>query len=156
MRRNDKEIKDRTEIEAIIRRAQVCRLAMCDGSQPYVVPMCFGLLGDSLYFHSATEGRKLDILRANPRVCVEFDIDAEVLLAPTSCKIGMRYRSVIGVGRATVVEDIEEKRRGLEAIVRQYADLTDMMPDDALARVVVIKVAIEEMTGKQSGYPAVG
>ena len=155
MRRNDKAITDKAEMISIIRRARVCRLAMCDGEQPYVVPMCFGLLDDHIYFHCAAEGRKLDILRANPRVCVEFAIDQEIVPAPVSCKIGMRYRSVIGFGTAAIVESIEEKRRGLTAIVRQYAEMTDIIPDEALARTVIIKVSIQELTGKSSGYATV-
>jgi nitroimidazol reductase NimA-like FMN-containing flavoprotein (pyridoxamine 5'-phosphate oxidase superfamily) len=152
MRRNDKAITERAAMLSIIRRAQVCRLAMCAGEQPYVVSLCFGLLGDCLYFHCASAGRKLDTLRANPRVCVEFAIDQEVVFAPVSCKMSMRYRSVIGFGTAAIVENAEEKRRGMEAIVRQYAEMTDTIPDAALARIVVLKVSIEELTGKSSGY----
>jgi nitroimidazol reductase NimA-like FMN-containing flavoprotein (pyridoxamine 5'-phosphate oxidase superfamily) len=152
MRRNDKAITDRAALLSIIRRAQVCRLAMCDGDQPYVVPLCFGLLGDSVYIHCASAGRKLDILRANPRVCVEFAIDQEIVFAPVSCKMSMRYRSVIGFGTAAIVENAEEKRRGIAAIVRQYAEMTDIIPDEALACIVVLKVNIEELTGKSSGY----
>lgn len=152
MRRNEKAITDPTGIEGIIRRAQVCRLAMCDGDQPYVVPMCFGLVEDKLYLHCATTGRKLDILRVNPKVCVEFDIDQEVVPAPTACRIGMKYRSVIGCGTASIVEEPEEKRQGMTAIVLQYADHCDDLPEEALNRTLLIRVDIKEFTGKQSGY----
>lgn len=155
MRRNDKAITDKAELIAIIRRSQVCRLALCDGDQPYIVPMCFGLLDDDLYFHCATEGCKLDILRTNPRVCVEFDIDQEIVPASVSCKIGMRYRSVIGFGTASFVDDVREKRRGLEAIVLQYTEMSDFIPDEALVHIVVLKVSLQELTGKVSGYAAI-
>lgn len=68
MRRKEREICDPEEMESIISRACVCRLAMCEGYAPYVVPLCFGYEGEYLYFHSATEGRKLEILKKNPRV----------------------------------------------------------------------------------------
>ncbi|MHB0935992.1 MAG: pyridoxamine 5'-phosphate oxidase family protein [Armatimonadota bacterium] len=152
MRRADKAITDLTEIEAIIRRAQVCRLGMCDGSRPYIVPMCFGLTENRLYLHSAGEGHKIDVLRVNPNVCVEFDIDQEVVPAPAACRIGMKYRSVIGYGTATIVEDPEEKRRGLEAIVLQYADRCEGMTEQAVAHTTIIRVDVQEFTGKQSGY----
>ncbi|MHB9022876.1 MAG: pyridoxamine 5'-phosphate oxidase family protein [Armatimonadota bacterium] len=152
MRRNEKAITDNSELEAIIRRSHVCRVAMCDGVQPYIVPMCFGLLDGKLYFHAATEGRKLDILRINQRVCVEFDIDQEIVMAPVSCNIAMRYRSVIGFGTAVIVEDAEEKRIGLEAVVLQYVKECTPFPAEMLERTMVIRVALEEMTGKKSGY----
>ena len=65
MHRNDKEIKDVAAIEGVLRAAKVCRLGLCDGDRPYVVALCFGYDGDALYFHSAGQGKKLDILRKN-------------------------------------------------------------------------------------------
>ena len=156
MRRNDREITDKSAIEDIIRRSLVCRLGMCDDGQPYVVPLCFGYLDGALYFHSALEGRKLDALRANPRVCVEFDIDQRIAPAATLVQNTMHYRSVIGFGMATFVEDPDEKRRGLLAIVEQYTEMTETLPDEALPRVAVIKVTLEELTGKGHGYPTGG
>ena len=152
MRRADKAITDPAQIEAIIRRAQVCRLGLCQGEQPYIVPMCFGLVENRLYLHCAAEGHKIDVLSVNPNVCVEFDIDQEIVPAPSACRISMKYRSVIGFGTATVVDDPEEKRRGLEAIVLQYADRCEGMSEQAVARTTVIRVDIQEFTGKQSGY----
>ncbi len=67
MRRNDSEITDRKDIDGIIRRCRVCRLAMCDGSQPYIVPLSFGYDGSFLYFHTAREGRKIDIIKRNKK-----------------------------------------------------------------------------------------
>ena len=72
MRRQEREISDRAAIDAIIRACQVCRLGMVDGDLPYIVPMSFGYDGRALYFHCATQGRKLDVLRRRPRVCFEF------------------------------------------------------------------------------------
>jgi len=71
MRRSEREIKDTGEIEAVIRQAQVCRVAFAAGDSPYIVPVSFGYQDSCLYFHSAPEGRKMDILRLNPRVCFE-------------------------------------------------------------------------------------
>ncbi|MCJ7619404.1 MAG: pyridoxamine 5'-phosphate oxidase family protein, partial [Anaerolineae bacterium] len=66
MRRAEREIKDREAIEDILRRATVCRLAVCDGNVPYVVPLSFGYADNCLYFHSAREGRKIETIKANP------------------------------------------------------------------------------------------
>ena len=111
MRRADKEIKDRSEIEAVLREAKVCRIAMCRGDEPYVVPVVFGYEEGAIYFHSATEGKKLDMLKANPRVCFEVDVDVEVVVGKVPCASGVKYRSVIGWGRAEFIEDEEEKAK---------------------------------------------
>lgn len=151
MRRADKAINDPAEIEAIIRRAQVCRLGLCDGNQPYIVPMCFGLVENRVYLHCADKGHKIDVLHVNTNVCVEFDIDQEVVPGPSACRIGMKYRSVIGFGTAAFVDDPEEKRRGLEAMVLQYADRCEGMSEQAVAHTTVIRVDVAEFTGKESG-----
>ena len=102
MRRKDREISDLGEIESIIQRSDICRLAFCDRGKPYVVPLCFGYRQGALYFHSAREGRKLDMIRNNSLVCFEMDIDQELIRSIDRCS--MRYRSVIGSGLARIVE----------------------------------------------------
>ncbi|MGW8186537.1 MAG: pyridoxamine 5'-phosphate oxidase family protein, partial [Desulfobacterales bacterium] len=104
MRRKDKEISDRDEIELIIEKALVCRLAMVDEAEPYLVPLCFGFRNNTLFFHSAAEGKKLGLLRKNPRVCFELDCDTEVRTGEKACDFSMRYRSVIGFGTVAFVE----------------------------------------------------
>ncbi|NMC96524.1 MAG: pyridoxamine 5'-phosphate oxidase family protein, partial [Deltaproteobacteria bacterium] len=74
MRKKERAIKDRKDIDGIIRRCRVCRLAMSDDDQPYIIPLNFGYDGFCLYFHAAPEGRKIDILKRNNRVGFEFDI----------------------------------------------------------------------------------
>lgn len=151
MRRSEKEITQRADIEAIIRKARVCRLGLAAGGQPYVVPMCFGYRQKVLYLHGAHEGRKMEIIRQNPRVCFEFDLGVAIIKASSSCGWGMRYQSVIGFGRAEVLVDEEEKRQGLEIIFGQYSDRPAQFTEQAVKATTVIRVAVEEMTGKQSG-----
>jgi nitroimidazol reductase NimA-like FMN-containing flavoprotein (pyridoxamine 5'-phosphate oxidase superfamily) len=152
MRRKDKAIQDRDEIEGIIHSSLVCRLALSDDNRPYVVPLSFGYRDDTLYFHSAAEGRKVEILKKNSTVCFEFDVDHEVVEGEKACKWSMKYRSVIGFGKASFVDDPEEKRKGLDAILEHYSGDLLEVPEAALENIVVIKVEIESMTGKQSGY----
>ena len=71
MRRKDKEIKDKEVIESIIKRATVCRIALSENNVPYIVPLSFGYKDNCLYFHSAPEGRKIDIIKQNNNVCFE-------------------------------------------------------------------------------------
>ena len=150
MRRSEREITDRTEIEEIIRKASICRLALSDNGTPYIVPVCFGYENDTLYFHSATEGRKLDILKRNNRVCFEMDIETKLAMAEKGCTCGMKYRSVIGFGTASVVEDQAGKQKGLDTIMRQYSGPEGDYSQEALNRTTVIKVEIESLTGKQA------
>ena len=152
MRRKDREITDIALIEEIIRNSLVCRLGMSRNDQPYVVPLCFAYSDNTLYFHSAGEGLKLEILQQNPNVCVEFDIDQEVVPGDKPCKWGMKYRSVIGFGKASLVENLEEKKRGLDAIMKHYSGRSFEYLEPAIESTCIVKVEVESMTGKESGY----
>ena len=143
---------DKSDIEAIIQKAQVCRVAMADGGQPYVVAVCFGYRDDVLYFHCGLRGRKLDVLRRNDRVCVQFDVDTEVVPHDLPCKFSFRYRSAIAFGRAVIVEDPAEKLEGLNVIMRHYTGRDWEFPADKVARTAVVRIEIESMTGKSAGF----
>ena len=151
MRRNERAMASRAEIDDVIRRCQVCRLGLADGLEPYIVPMCFGYDGRALYFHCAPGGRKLEILQRNPRVCFEFDLPEQVVEAPEACGWGIRYQSVMGAGSASRVEALPEKRRALDLIMAQYAALRAFtFPEPAVDRVAILQVNIETISGKQS------
>jgi nitroimidazol reductase NimA-like FMN-containing flavoprotein (pyridoxamine 5'-phosphate oxidase superfamily) len=152
MRRAEKEIKDRGTIEDILRRAKVCRLALSDHNRPYLVPLCFGFRGDRLFFHSAREGKKIDILKENPKVCFEVDLDFQVLQADVPCESSSRYRSVVGFGTAHLLEDAEEKRKALNAIMEHYAERPFEYAEAEVENVAIIEVEIESLTGKQADY----
>jgi nitroimidazol reductase NimA-like FMN-containing flavoprotein (pyridoxamine 5'-phosphate oxidase superfamily) len=152
MRRAEREIKDQSAVGAILRQATVCRLAMCNGNVPYVVPLNFGYEDGRLYFHSALEGRKIDTIRANPNVCFEVDVDQELVPGKVPCDWTVRYRSVIGFGRARILEDVEDKRKALGVILSHYAQGPFEYREGAIEKVAVVEVEIETLTGKQSGY----
>jgi len=152
MRRAEREIKDKKAIEDILRQATVCRLGLCEGGMPYVVPVSFGYDDDGLYFHSAPEGRKMETIKTNPHVCFEVDVDHEFVPADTACNWTVRFRSVIGFGKARLVEDPEEKRRALDVILEHYSDRAYEYREGALDEVALIQIQIENITGKQSGY----
>lgn len=152
MRRKEKEITDKSDMESVIKRTAVCRLAMVEGSRPYLVPMCFGYRDRTLYFHSAHKGRKIEILKENNRVCFEVDIDTEIGKGEKACDWGMKFQSVIGFGTASFVTDPDEKRQALDVIMAQYAEAGDdfRYPDANLKATTIIKVVVEQMTGKRS------
>jgi nitroimidazol reductase NimA-like FMN-containing flavoprotein (pyridoxamine 5'-phosphate oxidase superfamily) len=152
MRRKDKEISDKSAIETIIKNARVCRLGMINANHPYIVPLCFGYHLNSLYFHSALKGLKLDLIRANPNVCFEFDTLLETMESDNACDFSMKYQSVVGTGKAVFVDGLDEKHQALEIIKSQYSDKQFKYPENMVKATAVIKVEIESMTGKQSGF----
>ncbi len=152
MRRKEQEITDIDEIEKIIGRASSCRIGLVDGGEPYVVPVCFGYERNTVYFHSAPEGRKVEIIQQNGKACFEVTTDEEIVKAGKPCKWSIKYRSVIGKGTASVLEGDEEKTHALRLIMRQYGGDNFDFARSSLDSTLIVKIAIESLTGKQSGY----
>ena len=150
MRRKEKEMTDRAEIDATIRSARVLRLGLVDGREPYVVPLSFGYDGGSLYFHCAPQGRKLEVIRTNDLVCFEVDELLSIAEAADACGWGARYRSVMGTGRVVILEDPESKRRGLAAIMAQYTDRAHTFPDREVDRTCVVRIDVTSLSGKRT------
>ena len=148
MHRNEREITDRKDIDDIIRRCRVCHLAMCDDGQPYIIPLNFGYDGRFLYFHTAPEGRKIDIIKRNNRVGFEFDILNDIVTAEQACKWGAKYESVMGSGTAEIVDDLEAKKEALEWIMRQYGNGAWDFKEEILKKTLVLRVRILEISGK--------
>jgi uncharacterized protein len=152
MRRADKEINDRNKIDAIIKKANCCRIALVDGSYPYIVPVNFAVNNNHLYFHSAKKGKKIDILRKNNQVCFEMDIEGEIVKSQRACSWGVKYVSVIGFGQAFFIEDNSGKRKALDILMEKYAGRGGFSyADDELDKIIIIDVKIEQISGKQSG-----
>ena len=155
MRRYNKEIKDKDIIEWILKKALICRIALSEDNKPYIVPMNFGFKDNFLFLHSATEGLKIDILNKNNNICFEMDIDTELIKSETACNWGMKYYSIIGFGKASFINDIQEKRRALDIIVEKYCGNNSKLVEyskNSLNKTAIIKVKISEITGKKSGY----
>jgi uncharacterized protein len=124
MRRNEREIKDLEEIKAIIQGAQVCRIGFSEKDIPYIVPMDFGYKDDCLYFHCANEGKKLELIRQNNKVCFEMDIDHHIVKSEgRPCEWSARYRSVIGFGKAFVIENLREKSTAMNIVMEHTTEV---------------------------------
>ncbi len=130
----------------------MCRIGLAESNNPYIVPVNFGYEDGCLYIHSAKEGRKIDILRLNNKVCFEVDIDHDLVRAESACKWSMRYRSVIGFGRAFFVDDFEEKRKALDIIMQHYSNNSYEYSENLVEKAAIIRIEIDSMTGKRSGY----
>lgn len=151
MHRKDKEITEIISIEKIIHKAKVFRLALTLDDNPYVVPLCFGYRAKTIYFHSARKGKKIDILKQNNRVCFEFDIDCEPLESENACNWSMKYRSVIGFGKVSFIEDMNEKEEALGIILENYSEKKFQFPEKMVNATLVAKIDIDQISGKFSG-----
>ncbi len=151
MRRKDREIKDNIEIESIINRSTVCRIALSENGLPYMIPVCFGYSDKHLYFHSANAGKKIELIKKNNNVCFEFDIYEGLITNGNPCDWDVRYESVIGCGKAFFIDGSQEKINALNIIMRHYSYESFPFPENSIKNVTVIKVEIEKITGKRSG-----
>ncbi len=152
MRRADREIGDFDEIVDIIRKCDVCRIALNDEGFPYVVPLNFGLdVVDGqacLYFHCATRGTKLDLIARDNRVTFEMDCGHQLIMYDERMSCTMGYESVIGHGTIEVVRD-EEKVDGLRILMRQYHEDDFPINERLLPATTVLKLTVLDMTGKR-------
>lgn len=153
MRRNDRLITDSAKIEQIIKKSDVCRIAMIDDDLPYMVTMNFGYKPGNpahLYFHCANEGRKLDIIKKNNTVCFQMDIDHELITADKACGYTMNFKSIVGYGQIKIVDSRKEKIEGLNYIMKQYTGKDSFdYPDKMLAATTILKLEVDRITAKR-------
>jgi len=110
----------------------------------------FGYAGGCLYMHSAVEGRKIEIIRANNTVSFAMYVDERLVPGRSACKWSTKYKSVMGQGKAFLLEDPQKKVEALKIILRHYSDAEFAFDPAQVARVTIIKVVIDSITGKQS------
>jgi len=153
MRRNERGTSDILVIEEIIRKVDVCRIAIAFNNIPYIVAMNFGYKGipeQRLYFHCANEGRKLEMIRQNNYVCFEMDTDHQIYSGIKGCDWGMKYSSVVGYGIISIVIENEAKKIGLNYIMNHYGGEGEYFYDEkVLERTIILRLDIKEMTGKK-------
>ncbi len=153
MRRKDREIKDIEEMIKILDKCKTAHIAMVDKGMPYVVPLSYGYeLKDgqlTLYFHSAKEGRKLDVLKENPNVCFEISCEGEAIHAEVPCNSGYYYSCIIGNGQAVFVEETAEKCEGLAVMFRRQTGRKVTFTKEQAETVCVFKVVSDDFCGKQ-------
>lgn len=151
--RRELEITDMNEIIGILDRAKIVHVGMVDGDMPYVVPMNYGYTMEdgklTLYLHGATTGRKLDIIRTNPKVFIEIDTDIVPFKGEAACQYGVAYSSVMGEGIAELVEDPEGKMAGLGVLMKTQTGREFEFVPKMVAGVTVIKINVSEFTAKR-------
>jgi uncharacterized protein len=151
MRREDREITDRAEIDAILRAGNLMHLALCDQNVPFLVPVFYAYDGTALYFHSAKRGSKIEILKRNNRVCFEISQALGVIASDQACNFEARHQTVIGHGLASFIEDQAAKIAALDRIVAQFTSATFSYPEANLRATAVIRIDISSLKGKRHG-----
>jgi len=150
-----RELTFKPELESIIQKCQICSMSMVDeAGMPYVLPMNFGYEEEYVYFHSAQTGRKVDVLKNNPNVCIAFSTDEQLkwVNEEVACSWGMKYRSVLAYGKIEFIDDFDEKEKALKVIMRNYSDIDFTFNAPAVKDVLVYRVKIEKLHGRALGY----
>ena len=153
MRRNKKEIKDPEVIINLLKTAQVGRLGTIDRhGYPMIKPLNFVYDDGKIYFHTALSGEKIEDIKRNNRVVFELDLPITYVKADNNpCSAKYLYRSVIIKGRATMVEDRMDKIFALKRLMEKYQPEGGYgdFPAEKLAITGIVRIDIDEMTGKQ-------
>lgn len=145
---------EKEQIEAIIRSCKVCFVGMADtDGTPYVIPMNFGYRDGVIYLHSAQEGHSISILERNPKVCITFSTDHDLVYQhpEVACSYSTRSKSVITSGEVRFEEDFERKTEALNIIMKQYTDKEFKYSDPAVKNVKIWVVDAQEITCKEFG-----
>jgi|SRR5476649_639933 len=152
MRRDEREITDRAEIDDILRTAKVMYLALADDNMPFVVPVFYAWDGTALYFHSAKAGTKIDIINHNPNLCFAISTDQGVVESEVICNFEARHRTVIGFGQAVFIESEPEKIAALDLIVARFSDKAWQYPPENLRATRVLRIDVTDIKGKKHGF----
>lgn len=147
---------DEDIITATIEACNVCYVGLADtDGTPYVLPMNFGYHNGVVYLHSAQEGKSIDILERNPKVCITFNTDNELVFQHprVACSYRMRSKSVIGWGKVRFEEDFEKKTEALNILMKQYSEDTFEYSEPAVKNVKIWIVELEEVSCKEFGAP---
>ncbi len=155
IRRRDRAVTDIKQIMKIVDDAKILHLGLIDESFPYIVPLHYGYEYEAdkdqfiFYMHGAKVGHKIDLIMESPNVCIELETDIELDPAgDIPCKYGSFYSSVIGKGIATIVENLEEKKHGLNLLMKNQTGRCFEFTDQMVGSVAVIKVQASEYTAK--------
>ena len=157
MTKRENRVTDPERILHILDTAKVLHLGLAVDNEPYVVPMNYGYTMEdgklTLYLHSAVRGRKLDMIQANPRVFFSIDCDRMPFEGRVPCQYGLVYSSVMGRGKATIVEDVEEKKMAMTHLMKTQTGKDFTFEDRLVSIVAVIRIDVEEYTAKHRPLP---
>lgn len=153
MRRSDREIKDFKEIVAVLEKCDACRLALNDEGYPYIVPLSFGMQTDdgvlTLYFHSALQGTKLDLIAKDNRASFEADCSHRIVFDEEKGSCTTEYESVVGRGLVYMITDEAEKKAALDILMRHYRGENFEYNPAVIPITATFKLTVQSVTGKR-------
>lgn len=151
MRRSDREVKEFEDIVAIMKKCDVCRIALNNNGYPYILPLNFGLhiKGNKieLYFHGAMEGTKYALIEKDSRASFEMDCEHRLVTEIERGSCTMEYESVIGQGHIEMLSD-DEKYDALCILMKHYHQEDFPFDKSVTLRTKVFKLIVENVTGK--------
>jgi len=157
MTKRERQVTDREEILKILDKCKILHLGLVDGDEPYVVPMNYGYVMEgeqlTLYMHGATKGYKLDLMRKNPKVFFEMECDVQGFEGEIACQYGTVYQSIMGRGRAEIVEDVERKKEMLTLFMKSQTGRDFTFTDIMVSAVTLVKIDVSEYTAKRRHMP---
>lgn len=153
MRRSDREITDNDLIRKIISSVHVAHLGLSVDNKPYIIPMNYGFDESdgryTFYFHSAGEGRKLDMIHENSNACLELDTAYQLVSGESACSYTSLYKSVLAEGTVSIVTEPDAKKHALCRIMAHETGQEEWnIPDAMLARVTVLAFKAESLSCK--------
>jgi nitroimidazol reductase NimA-like FMN-containing flavoprotein (pyridoxamine 5'-phosphate oxidase superfamily) len=153
IRRKEKEIRDKNEMLSILESAEYITLAMCAGSEPYLVTLSHGYDRERhcIYFHCAKEGKKIDVLKTNNVVWGQALLDKGYIHG--ACD--HLYATAQFKGRVTLIEDLREKRHALEVMINALEKdpqkvMEEQLTDKSIRDVHIGRIDIDDVSGKKS------
>ena len=157
MTKRERQITDEQQIRCILDTAKILHLGLAVDNEPYVVPMNYGytMEGEKLvvYLHSAVRGKKLDMIKVNPKVFFEIDCDVVPFDGVIPCQYGVTYSSIMGRGIAQIVEDVEEKKKAMSILMKTQTGKDFSFDDRLVSMVAVIRIEVSEYTAKHRPLP---
>ncbi len=155
--RREREITDLEQIIKILEKENIIHIGLVDGNEPYVVPMNYGFTMEdgklTLYLHGATEGKKLDLMRANPKIFFSIESDITAFSGSVACQYGTSYSSIMGKGIAEILENPQDKINGLSLFMKSQTGLDFEFNERMVSAVAVIKIDVSEYTAKHRPIP---
>ncbi|MBR4286395.1 MAG: pyridoxamine 5'-phosphate oxidase family protein [Clostridia bacterium] len=155
--RREREVTDIQEILKILDKSKIIHIGLVDGDEPYVVPMNYGYTYENerltFYLHCATEGKKLDVIRKNPKVFFSIESDIEPFSGQVACQYGTAYSSVMGKGIAYIHEEAEDKMNFLSLFMKTQTGLDFEFNERLVSAVTLIKIDVTEFTAKHRPKP---
>ena len=155
--KREQRITDQAQILNLLDAGKVLHLGLCVDNEPYVVPMNYGYIMEGenlvLYLHSAVRGKKVDMIRANPKVYFEFATDLQPFAGAKPCQHGLAYSAVLGRGTARIVEDVEEKKQAMTVLMKTQTGKDFEFNDELVSIVAVIRIDVTEYAAKHRLLP---